>query len=205
MKNKEYILWVICLLLGSVLVLFQGYLGGEMVFGKGAGVKPMESMMESQEKKGSGHEHGGKKESKDDEGKEEMNHENMTEPGINSEEPRKKDEEKKQMNDQKNRKGEHDMKNMNNAKEKKDNHQMDNMNNSGNKMKDHGNMKNMNDTKDAKAEHNMSNMEGQSQMKEMKNHNMSGMNMNNPLDTFKFEDNNPVWQKAQKEKKKIKK
>ena len=58
MGNKEYLFWVICLLLGSMLVLYQGYTGGEMVFGKGAGVKPMEHVFESEEESGSGHHHG---------------------------------------------------------------------------------------------------------------------------------------------------
>ena len=59
MGNKEYAPFVLCLFLGSMLVLFQGYLGGEMVFSEGAGVKPMEMMMEKEP----GHSHG-EKESK---------------------------------------------------------------------------------------------------------------------------------------------
>ena len=51
MSNTEYVPFVFCLFLGCILLLFQGYLGGEMVFGQGAGVKPMEMMMEG------GHEH----------------------------------------------------------------------------------------------------------------------------------------------------
>ncbi len=40
--NREYLIWVMCLLAGSGLVLLQGYLGGEMVYAKGMGVKPVE-------------------------------------------------------------------------------------------------------------------------------------------------------------------
>jgi len=136
MGNKEYILWVIFLLLGSALVLFQGYLGGKMVFEGGAGVKSMESPVKSGEKNGTGHQHNGDQESMGDQEKEgEMNHENMKDmPGMNME-------------------GKEEM---------------------------HGN-------------NNMQNMDHQ---------NMPGMNMDNPMDTFKFEDNNPAWQKARKKKRK---
>jgi len=45
-KNRfmklEYFSWVFALVLLSVTVFYQGYLGGKMVFGLGAGVKPME-------------------------------------------------------------------------------------------------------------------------------------------------------------------
>lgn len=51
MTNTEYMPFVFCLFLGCILLLFQGYLGGEMVFGQGAGVKPMEEMMKE------GHKH----------------------------------------------------------------------------------------------------------------------------------------------------
>jgi uncharacterized membrane protein len=51
-KNKfgknEYIGWVICLVLGTVMIAYQGYLGGRMVFEQGAGVKPMESQMKKE-------------------------------------------------------------------------------------------------------------------------------------------------------------
>lgn len=50
----EYLAWVICLFLGSGMVMLQGYLGGEMVYTKGMGVKPVEES-------GMGH-HGGKME-----------------------------------------------------------------------------------------------------------------------------------------------
>ncbi len=84
MGNKEYILWVVCLLLGSMLVLFQGYLGGKLVFEGGAGVKPMESPIESGKKNESAHQHNGEKKSMGNQEKEgEMNHENMS--GMNME------------------------------------------------------------------------------------------------------------------------
>ena len=53
--NKEYIAWVLSLLIGSSLIGYQGYLGGEMVFKYGAGVKAMEGGMKST----GGHDHGG--------------------------------------------------------------------------------------------------------------------------------------------------
>ena len=56
MSSKEYAGWAIGVFIGSVLMLWQGYLGGEMVYNHGAGVKPMEFMMESD--KGHEHKHG---------------------------------------------------------------------------------------------------------------------------------------------------
>lgn len=44
--KKEYTAWVFFLVLGLAMVTYQGYLGGRMVFEKGAGVKPMESLLE---------------------------------------------------------------------------------------------------------------------------------------------------------------
>ena len=44
--KKEYNAWVLFLVLGLALVIYQGYLGGRMVFEKGAGVEPMESQLE---------------------------------------------------------------------------------------------------------------------------------------------------------------
>ena|SRR5687768_6628581 len=43
--KKEYSVWVLFLVLGLAMVSYQGYLGGRMVFEKGAGVKPMESQL----------------------------------------------------------------------------------------------------------------------------------------------------------------
>ncbi len=53
--KKEYTTWVICLLLGTSMVLLQGYLGGKLVFEKGMGVKPVEEAISSQP----GDNHGG--------------------------------------------------------------------------------------------------------------------------------------------------
>lgn len=44
--KKEYTAWVLFLVLALAMVTYQGYLGGKMVFEKGAGVKPMESLLE---------------------------------------------------------------------------------------------------------------------------------------------------------------
>lgn len=51
-QSKEYTAWVLCLLLATGLLSYQGYLGGKMVFDLGAGVKPMEASMMK------GHDHG---------------------------------------------------------------------------------------------------------------------------------------------------
>src|SRR5688572_26086778 len=70
-KNKfgktEHRLWVSLLVLGTAMIFYQGYLGGRMVFEKGAGVKPMEIHMSDS---GSthlhsdpGHDHAGSKDS----------------------------------------------------------------------------------------------------------------------------------------------
>jgi len=51
-KNKfsrnEYVLWVSSLVIGTAMIIYQGYLGGRMVFDKGAGVKPMELQMQKE-------------------------------------------------------------------------------------------------------------------------------------------------------------
>jgi hypothetical protein len=60
MKRPEYIGWVCSLLLLTTLVIYQGYLGGRMVFELGAGVKPMEMLIE--EEGDDSHSHGEKKE-----------------------------------------------------------------------------------------------------------------------------------------------
>lgn len=56
-QSKEYAAWVLCLLLATGLLSYQGYLGGKMVFDLGAGVKPMEASMMK------GHDHGSEDES----------------------------------------------------------------------------------------------------------------------------------------------
>ena len=65
--KKEYALWALLLVISSVMIIYQGFLGGRMVFDKGAGVKPVELKMQKEgESPGShshsdasgGHEHG---------------------------------------------------------------------------------------------------------------------------------------------------
>ncbi|MDP9229865.1 MAG: DUF2231 domain-containing protein [Bacteroidota bacterium] len=46
--KKEYILWVLFLVLGPAMLTYQGFLGGKMVFEQGAGVKPMELQMKKE-------------------------------------------------------------------------------------------------------------------------------------------------------------
>ncbi len=174
MGNKEYILWVICLLAGNVSVAFQGYIGGEMVFGKGAGVKPMETYLDSGGKNEGGHQHNGKKELMGEPGqKEETDHESM-----------------------KNMPEDHPEKPMNNMKgmdmKEKDMNDM--------KMND---MKGIHDSKDMKGNsdmHDMKTMKKQDGAMDMTGHDMPGMTMESPMDTFKFEDNNPARKKAKRNK-----
>lgn len=45
--KSEYILWVILLLAGTGLLGYQNYLGGEMVYGQGAAVRPMEKIIQA--------------------------------------------------------------------------------------------------------------------------------------------------------------
>jgi uncharacterized membrane protein len=51
-KNKlgrvEYILWTSLLAIGTAMVIYQGFLGGKMVFDKGAGVKPVELQLKKE-------------------------------------------------------------------------------------------------------------------------------------------------------------
>ena len=165
MGNKEYILWVLCLLAGNGSVAFQGYLGGEMVFGKGAGVKPMETYLDSGGKNEGGHQHNGKKEMMEDAGKkEETDHESM-----------------------KNMPEDHSEKKMNHMKEK----DMNVM-----KMNDMNGKHDPKSMKDNTDMHNMKTMKKQDAVMDMPGHNMPGMNMESPMDTFKFEDNNPARKKA---------
>ena len=46
MSTGELSIWVLGALAGVGLLLYQGYLGGEMVFGEGAGVEPYEQYIE---------------------------------------------------------------------------------------------------------------------------------------------------------------
>lgn len=63
-RNKEYTAWVLCLLLATGVLSYQGYLGGKMVFELGAGVEPMEESMRKDHAHGDedesfpSHEHG---------------------------------------------------------------------------------------------------------------------------------------------------
>jgi uncharacterized membrane protein len=55
--KKEYFLWVTILLIAALLTTYQGWLGGEMVFRHGAGVKPVESTLEMQGNEKGSHSH----------------------------------------------------------------------------------------------------------------------------------------------------
>ncbi|MFY9308229.1 MAG: DUF2231 domain-containing protein [Bacteroidia bacterium] len=77
MKSTEYKFWVLCLVFGGCLVMLQGYLGGELVFTKGMGVKPVEEGMES-----GGHDGG----SKQNEGHHNMDNTNKMKDMENSDE-----------------------------------------------------------------------------------------------------------------------
>ena len=160
MVNKEYILWVFCLLAGNASVAYQGYLGGEMVFGKGAGVKPMETYLDSGGQNEGSHQHGSKKEQIEDSAQEKKTDHGSMEamPQANSDKP---------MAHGKNTNMD-DMKDMHDQKEKEENN---------------GNM------------HNMKSMEKPKDAKDM-----PGMNIENPMDTLKFEDNNPARKKAKRHK-----
>ena len=165
MGNKEYFLWIFFLLAGNASVAYQGYLVGQMVFGKGAGVKPMETYLDSGGKNEGGHQHNGKKEMMEDAGKkEETDHESM-----------------------KNMPEDHSEKKMNHMKEK----DMNVM-----KMNDMNGKHDPKSMKDNTDMHNMKTMKKQDAVMDMPGHNMPGMNMESPMDTFKFEDNNPARKKA---------
>lgn len=207
--NKEYITWVLCLLLGTGMVLLQGYLGGELVFSKGMGVKPMEEsggghgnkdnenkktemkdMNGKEDTKEGGHDMGhSEKDSKSSDdmtdqksmkkGKMEMEIKDKTiNINITIDVPEMDMKKKANMKIMDNTKGKDDMKNMDHSK-------MDDNKKDGNDMKsmDHSKM-------------NDNNKKGN----DMKDMSMSEMEMKSPLDTFKFKDNNPAWQKAKKEK-----
>lgn len=197
-QKKEYFAWVASMIIGTCMVLLQGYLGGELVFTKGMGLKPVEEAMGSQ----SGHDGGGNQQA----GGHDMK--DKEDPG--------KDKGKDDMKDMKgmdSKKGKDDMKEMSNS-DVKDTYIIN-----GNfyqyNMKDKDNvndMKNMDNSKgkdDIKEMKGMDSKNGKDDMKDMKNMDnkkgkdeMKGMNMNNPLDTFKFKDNNPAYTKSKKKKNK---
>jgi uncharacterized membrane protein len=54
--KKEYFVWVILMIVGCFFLAYQNYLGGEMVYGHGAGVQPMEKVLQLEEDN-SGHHH----------------------------------------------------------------------------------------------------------------------------------------------------
>lgn len=55
--RKEYVLWVSLLVIGTGMIIYQGFLGGEMVFDKGAGVKPMELQKQKEGESSGSHRH----------------------------------------------------------------------------------------------------------------------------------------------------
>lgn len=46
-RKAEYIIWVILLMAGTGLLGYQNYLGGKMVYGQGAAVRPMEKIIQA--------------------------------------------------------------------------------------------------------------------------------------------------------------
>jgi uncharacterized membrane protein len=55
--RKEYVLWVLFLVIGTAMIIYQGFLGGRMVFEEGAGVKPMELQMQKEGESAGSHSH----------------------------------------------------------------------------------------------------------------------------------------------------
>lgn len=55
--RKEYILWVSLLVIAPVMIIYQGFLGGRMVYDEGAGVKPMELQLEKEGESPGSHHH----------------------------------------------------------------------------------------------------------------------------------------------------
>ncbi len=190
--NKEYIAWVFGLLIGNALILYQGYLGGEMVYTHGAGVKamPMEMGHENQ----LGHDHAGKKMDMNDSSK--TNHEHNGK-SSNSEESMNegsmktmgdmKDSDAKEHTNMKgidNKENAHSMKNMKGMNMENTEREKHNMTGMGT-MKDTKEMSGMHDSKDTSA----MNMDD---MKNMK------MPKQNAMDTLRFPDNNPALKKTKK-------
>ena len=200
--NKEYIAWVFCLFLGSGMVLLQGYLGGELVFTKGMGVKPVEE---------SGMGHGGGEMNMNDSSKSRHGHdgEDNHQEGSMKDMDNMKDMEgmkKKDMKGMDNMKDMPGMDTMKNMPGMKDMKGMDNMKSTDN-VKDMKNMPGMDSMKNMKGMDNMKDMKdmkdmpGMDTMKNMKGMDMPGMNMkSNPMDTFRFKDNNPARRKSTEKK-----
>ncbi|MBI3520631.1 MAG: DUF2231 domain-containing protein [Bacteroidetes bacterium] len=199
MGNKEYKLWVMGLLVGNCLVILQGYIGGELVFSKGMGVKPVEESMDSS----LGGHHGEGEKKVDDHKMKDMD------------KPKDPDSKKEilGMDDKKDR---HDMKGTDDTKA--NDIYIINGNFYQYNLKDNGNMKDMKSMQKSNGKDNMKDMDmkdGRDNMKDMDKSNMKeskemgdmkaknnrknmtgmeamkGMNMNNTMDTFKFKDNNP--------------
>ncbi|HEV8081234.1 MAG TPA: DUF2231 domain-containing protein [Chitinophagaceae bacterium] len=188
--NREYLAWVICLFLGSGMVMLQGYLGGEMVFTKGMSVKPVEES-------GMGH-HGGKMEIKDS-SKTGHGHdgEDKHDEGSMKDMKGMDNKDMKGMDNMKNMKGmdKKDMKGMDNMKDMKGMDKKDMKGMDDKDMKGMGNMKNMPgmDKKDMKGMEGMDNMKGMKGMENMKG--MKGMKL---IDNTKPYDNNPATEKPVK-------
>ena len=182
--SKEYIAWVFSLLLGNLSVLYQGYLGGEMVFNKGAGVKPMESLMETQP----GHGHGGKKMEMNDSSKMKNKHD---EGGKHDEESMKG----KDMKSMENMKDSKDMKNMKSLKDMQGVKNMKGMHDMRGMQDTSGmeNRKDMNNMKDTDKMKNMPRMDSAMKMGNMENMKMT---KKNAMDTIRFRDNNPGLKKS---------
>jgi uncharacterized membrane protein len=108
--KKEYIFWVLFLVLGTAMIFYQGFLGGRMVFEQGAGVKPMEHVMEKEgdaakthSHSNSGHDHDAPDSSSSKKaipGKMKHAHPNSTD-NTNQQDTSKKQEKKKALKDMK--------------------------------------------------------------------------------------------------------
>ena len=197
--NKEYVAWVFGLLAGNLLILYQGYLGGEMVYTHGAGVKAMQMEMGSENQ--SGHDHAGKKMEMNDSSKtnhdhnEKSNHseESMKDGSMKGREDMKDSDAKAHTNmkGMDNKEDAHSMKkmkglNMENAKSAK--HNMTRMDS----VKNTKEMSGMHDRKDTSAMNMPASPSGGDDMKNMK------MPEQNAMDTIRFPDNNPALKKTKK-------
>lgn len=192
-ENKEYVAWVFGLLAGNLLILYQGYLGGEMVYTHGAGVKAMQMEMGSANQLG--HDHAGKKM--------EMNEMEMNDSSKTNHEHNGKSSHSEESMKDGSMKGMEDMKdsdakshiNMKGMDKKDDAHSMKSIKGM-----------NMEDTKSAK--HNMTGMDSMKNTKEMSGmhdrkdtsamNDMKNMKMpkQNAMDTILFQDNNPALRKT---------
>ncbi len=195
--NIEYNAWVVGLLVGNLLIFYQGYLGGEMVYTHGAGVKAMEMGSENQ----SGHDHSGKKMEMNDssktnhehDGKSSHSEEAMNDGSMKGVEDMKGSEaeehfHKKGMDDKEDAHTMKNMKGMNMENSKSEKHTMPGMDT----MKDTKEMSGMHDKKDTADMKMPAHPSGGSDMKNMK------MSEQNAMDTLRFPDNNPALKKTKK-------